>query len=430
MADDIVIRAEHISKEYRLGVINHGTLYRDMQSWWARYRGRSDPNAEIKDATTLQRDYARIEGDVFHALDDISFEVKRGDIVGVIGGNGAGKSTLLKVLSRITAPSTGVVKLRGRMSSLLEVGTGFHPELTGRENVFLNGAILGMSKFEVSKKFDEIVEFAGLGEFVDTPVKRYSSGMYVRLAFSVAAHLESEILLIDEVLAVGDLAFQRKCLGKMQDISSSGRTILFVSHNIAAIENLCTRSLVLKDGRLGFEGSVTDSVNHYLASFGERGGNNLTKAVRSGDRRMQISDIWFEDLDGNHLTALQCGAAVSLHVQIDSLEKVTGNVNLAVGITTVGGDGVLHLSTETSGLQIDGLGSPTVFVCALPRVQLRGGAYTMNLYLAAGGVVSDWVRDAFRFHIEDSDYYGTGKLPPAGYGVFLTDYVWKLKGNS
>ncbi|WSH02327.1 ABC transporter ATP-binding protein [Rhizobium ruizarguesonis] len=244
--NDIVISVENVSKLYRLGAINHGTLYRDLQSWWARLRGKADPNSPID---TPRSNSAVQSEQWFKALDGIDFEVTRGEVLGLIGGNGAGKSTLLKILSRITAPSSGEVRMKGRIASLLEVGTGFHPELTGRENVFLNGALLGMAPTEVSKKFDEIVDFAGVETFIDTPVKRYSSGMYVRLAFAVAAHLESEVLLVDEVLAVGDTAFQKKCLGKMEDIGASGRTILFVSHNMAAIENLCQKVLVLDRGR-------------------------------------------------------------------------------------------------------------------------------------------------------------------------------------
>jgi len=225
-----VIRVENLSKQYRLGTLNHGTLYRDLQSWWARKRGREDPNSRIGTS-----DHSQSNNDTFWALKDVSFSVEKGEVVGIIGRNGAGKSTLLKILSRVTAPTTGEVKVKGRIASLLEVGTGFHPELTGRENIYLNGSILGMKKREIDAKFDEIVKFAEIEKFLDTPVKRYSSGMYVRLAFAVAAHLEPEILIIDEVLAVGDAAFQKKCLGKMKDVSTKeGRTVLFVSHNMGA----------------------------------------------------------------------------------------------------------------------------------------------------------------------------------------------------
>jgi len=253
-----VIEISHLTKEYALGVIGHGTLYQDMQSWLAKLRGHEDPNSIVG--------FKKIShGKEFLALNDVSFDVNEGDIVGVIGKNGAGKSTLLKILSRITYPTSGSVKIRGRVASLLEVGTGFHGELTGRENVFINGAILGMSKAEITKKFDEIVAFSEVEQFIDTPVKRYSSGMMVRLAFSVAAQLEPEILIIDEVLAVGDLGFRKKCLGRMREISSSsGRTVVFVSHDMSAIQNICNKGVLLEKGRLIYSGSSGDAVKEYL----------------------------------------------------------------------------------------------------------------------------------------------------------------------
>ena len=256
-----VIKIENLSKEYRFGVIGHGTLYKDVQSWWARFRGKEDPNSKI----TVHRGPART-GERFWALKDISFDVKEGEVLGIIGRNGAGKSTLLKILSRVTTPTDGYVKIRGRISSLLEVGTGFHPELTGRENVYLNGMIHGMTKAEINNKFDEIVEFSGIEKFIDTPVKRYSSGMNVRLGFAVAAHLEPEILIVDEVLAVGDAEFRRKCLEKMQDVSEGGRTVLFVSHNMHAIRELCQRGILLDGGKIVHRGPTDEVVDKYLAS--------------------------------------------------------------------------------------------------------------------------------------------------------------------
>lgn len=424
VASDVVIRAQQLSKHYRLGVINHGTLYRDLQSWWAKVRGNPDPNAVLGGAWS--HSHSRVEGDLFRALEDVSFEVRRGEILGVIGGNGAGKSTLLKVLSRITAPTGGWIGLSGRVASLLEVGTGFHPELTGRENVYLNGAILGMSRREISQKFDEIVDFAEISQFIDTPVKRYSSGMYVRLAFSVAAHLESEILLVDEVLAVGDISFQRKCLGKMEDIGSSGRTILFVSHNMAAVENLCSKALVLKDGRVDFHGEVKEGIQHYHAYFGESEGINLEGAARTGDGRARISDVWFSDVEGNRLPILKSGQDVQLHICVDPIAENCRNLILAAGVTTLRGEGVLHLSTETGGLVVQHFDARSVFTCTLPRLTLRGGYYSMNLFLSSNGVVADWLQDAFRFQVEDADFYGTGKLPPEGYSTFLADFSWAV----
>jgi lipopolysaccharide transport system ATP-binding protein len=258
------IKIENLSKAYQLGEFSTGTLSRDIERWWALLRGKEDPFLKIgesNDRTTTGT------GNVVWSLKDINFEVEQGTAVGIVGRNGAGKSTLLKVLSRVTSPTTGSVKLKGRIASLLEVGTGFHPELTGRENIFLNGSILGMRKHEIKKKFDEIVDFAGVERYIDTPVKRYSSGMYVRLAFGVAAHLESEILIVDEVLAVGDSEFQKKCLGKMRDVSSNdGRTVLFVSHNMAAIKQLCTHGILLKNGQMQMDGNVLNVIEEYLNS--------------------------------------------------------------------------------------------------------------------------------------------------------------------
>ncbi len=257
----LAIEIESVSKEYRLGIIGHGMLYKDLQSWWARTRGKEDPNAMVGS----QQPAGTPGNDRFLALDNVSMEVKQGDTVGIIGRNGAGKSTLLKILSRVTAPTRGVIRLNGRVASLLEVGTGFHSELTGRENVFLNGAILGMNRDEIGRKFDEIVNFSGVERFIDTPVKRYSSGMLVRLAFAVAAHLEPEILLVDEVLAVGDAEFQKKCLGKMGEVAKEGRTVLFVSHNMTAIRSLCARAVLLDRGRIVVDGASERAIGYYLS---------------------------------------------------------------------------------------------------------------------------------------------------------------------
>jgi lipopolysaccharide transport system ATP-binding protein len=269
---ETAIKVEGLSKQYRYGVIGHGTLYKDIESWWARVRGREDPNVRItSDVGT------GLDGEWFWALQDVSFEVQQGEVLGIIGRNGAGKSTLLKILSRVTTPTKGVAKIKGRLASLLEIGTGFHQELTGRENIYLNGAILGMTKAEIRSKFDEIVDFSGIEEFIDTPVKRYSSGMHVRLAFAVAAHLEPEILLVDEVLAVGDVEFQKKCLGKMEDVARGGRTILFVSHNMAAIRSLCHRTIFLDKGMLSMDSATSKVVAYYLAQ------NLVDGAIASSD---------------------------------------------------------------------------------------------------------------------------------------------------
>lgn len=258
---NIVIKVEDLSKQYRLGTVGTGSLAHDINRAWYKIRGKEDPYLKIGESNDRT---SKGSSDYVWALQDISFDVQHGEVLGIIGRNGAGKSTLLKILSRTTSPTTGKIKMKGRVASLLEVGTGFHPELSGRENIFLNGAILGMTKAEIKKKFDEIVDFAGVERYIDTPVKRYSSGMYVRLAFGVAAHLEPEILIVDEVLAVGDAEFQKKALGKMKAVSrNDGRTVLFVSHNMAAIKTLCTRGIVLKNGTLAYSGSQLEAVSYY-----------------------------------------------------------------------------------------------------------------------------------------------------------------------
>jgi len=256
-----IIQVTNISKQYRLGQVGTGTISHDLNRWWHRIRGKEDPFLKIGEENDRTK---KGESDYAWALRDINFEVQQGEVLGIIGRNGAGKSTLLKILSRTTAPTTGQIKIKGRVASLLEVGTGFHPELTGRENIYLNGAILGMTRSEIKSKFDEIVNFSGVERYIDTPVKRYSSGMYVRLAFAVAAHLEPEILIVDEVLAVGDMEFQKKCLGKMKDVSREGRTVLFVSHNMGAIMQLCNKGILLQSGKLVIDDHINNVVDYYI----------------------------------------------------------------------------------------------------------------------------------------------------------------------
>lgn len=283
-----VISVENLSKIYRLGQISTGTFAYDLSIWWAKIRGKPNPMLRIG-----EKDHGNRDGEELWALRNVSFTVKQGEVLGIIGRNGAGKSTLLKILSRVTAPTSGKVKVQGRIASLLEVGTGFHPELTGRENIYLNGSILGMSRREIERKFDEIVDFAEIEKFIDTPVKRYSSGMYVRLAFSVAAHLDPEILIVDEVLAVGDAEFQKKCLGKMGDVAKEGRTVLFVSHNMGAVTRLCRQGLWIDQGCIRLIGNVLEVTNHYLSSgvgmFAERNWDN--PIVAPGDDVARLKSI-------------------------------------------------------------------------------------------------------------------------------------------
>lgn len=265
MSKNIVLDVENVSKQYRLGEVGTGTLQHDIKRWWANVRGKEDPFLKIGESNDRTQ---KGESDYVWALKDINFQIEQGQAVGIIGRNGAGKSTLLKLLSRVTKPTTGSIKYKGRIASLLEVGTGFHPEMTGRENIYLNGAILGMTRKEITRKFDEIVAFAGVERYIDTPVKRYSSGMYVRLAFAVAAHLESEILIVDEVLAVGDAEFQKKCLGKMGDVTKGeGRTVLFVSHNMTAVKELCSSGILMKNGEVHYKGQIIESILEYQKDY-------------------------------------------------------------------------------------------------------------------------------------------------------------------
>ena len=294
---DILLKVENLSKQYRLGKIGTGTLSHDLNRWWHTVRGKEDPYLKVGEVNDRS---SKANNQYVWALKDINFEVKRGEVLGIIGKNGAGKSTLLKILSRVTSPTTGSVKTKGRIASLLEVGTGFHPEMTGRENIFLNGAILGMTKKEIASKLDEIIEFSGCERYIDTPVKRYSSGMTVRLAFAVAAHLEPEILVVDEVLAVGDAEFQKKAIGKMQDISKTdGRTVLFVSHNMAAVKSLCTKGIVLEHGGITFSGSSDDAINYYLENSYKKSEIKLSDRIdRKGNKKLLINNIYIKNKDG------------------------------------------------------------------------------------------------------------------------------------
>src|SRR6266540_2263126 len=343
---DTVIQIENLWKEYRLGAISHQTLTRDLQSWWAGVRGKEDPNSQIISGQSQENDQLRKE-DCFWALQDVSFEVERGDILGIIGRNGAGKSTLLKILSQVTAPSKGEIRYKGRMASLLEVGTGFHPELTGHENIYLNGAILGMSRAEIRKKIDEIVAFAEVDKFLHTPVKRYSSGMYVRLAFAVAAHLEPEILIVDEVLAVGDAMFQKKCLGKMGDVAKEGRTVLFVSHNVASINRLCTRAVWLQNGRVMRSGAPTEIIGNYLA----QGTNNSPQALfdRRSNAKIQYRSVCVRDNKGSVSQYIPDNQEFEIEFEVEAYEATP---EIYFGIILQNSEGINVLFADSRDVEL------------------------------------------------------------------------------
>jgi lipopolysaccharide transport system ATP-binding protein len=306
---DIILKAENISKQYRLGQVGTGTLSHDLNRWWHQIRGKENPYLKIGDVNDRS---TKGSSDYVWALQDINFEVERGEVLGIIGKNGAGKSTLLKILSKVTAPTTGSIKSRGRIASLLEVGTGFNGEMTGRENIYLNGAILGMTKKEITSKLDEIIDFSGCERYIDTPVKRYSSGMTVRLAFAVAAFLEPEILVIDEVLAVGDAEFQKKAIGKMQDISKGeGRTVLFVSHNMAAVKSLCTRGIVLENGKVVFEGGISDCLQQYLIA------DKITQKFQFENEQFKCENIYLVNYLGNVKTDFLNGENIIVKIPFE-----------------------------------------------------------------------------------------------------------------
>jgi lipopolysaccharide transport system ATP-binding protein len=300
MDESTAIKFENVGKQYRLGVIGTGTLSQDLNRWWARVRGKEDPFLKIGE----ENDRTKTDGTGFvWALRNISFNVQQGDVVGIVGKNGAGKSTLLKILSRVTSPTVGSIKIKGRIASLLEVGTGFHPEMTGRENIYMNGAIMGMTKDEITRKFDESIDFAGVEKYVDTPVKRYSSGMMVRLGFAIAAHLEPEILVVDEVLAVGDAEFQKKAIGKMQDVSrGEGRTVLFVSHNMAAVKSLCTRGIIIKNGLIDYIGDINSTVERYLTDSDSSKNTHIIDNIKWVKSTLKITHVSINGTDSSFST--------------------------------------------------------------------------------------------------------------------------------
>lgn len=375
---NIAIQVENLSKAYQLGEIGTGTISRDIERWWAKMRGKEDPFLRIGE--TNDRTAKSSENDVVWSLKDINFEIEQGQAVGIIGRNGAGKSTLLKILSRVTSPTTGSIKLKGRVASLLEVGTGFHPELTGRENIFLNGAILGMRKAEIIRKFDEIVDFAGVERYIDTPVKRYSSGMYVRLAFAVAAHLESEILIVDEVLAVGDAEFQKKCLGKMGDVSSKeGRTVLFVSHNMGAVKSLCQTGILLKNGEVDKYEGIDVVINNYLKLKSK---NNNFKTVQ-GTQQIKIENLLFLNNSKIELTELILNEEVIIEMHCIAFEKLK-NIEFAVCFNNQQEVRVLSIWSAFEGKSYNVENGKFIVQFIVPSFRLLQGDYSIVTYINWG----------------------------------------------
>lgn len=414
---DVVILANEVSKLYRLGVITTGTIVNDFNRLFRKITGGEDPLAKVGATNN------RLSGngsEFVWALKDIGFEVKRGEVLAIIGRNGAGKSTLLKILSRVTSPTKGSILVKGRIASLLEVGTGFHQELTGRENIYLNGSILGMTKSEIKKKFDEIVEFSGIGNYIDTPVKRYSSGMYVRLAFAVAAHLEPEILIVDEVLAVGDAEFQNKCIGKMQDVSKNeGRTVLFVSHNMAAVKNLCSTGMILEYGKLKYSGDVESCVANYLsAGSGAESGLLAERMDRAGSGVFRFTDLKFRGPGGEEVTQVISGEKLTVELSYRCSETVSGNLILAVHFQDLFGNARASFVTDEMGMKLPDVSGEGKIVLEIPRVLLRAENYVIRLFASVDTTTTENVLDsidnAARLTVIQGDYWKSGKLNRRG----------------
>ncbi|TDU71388.1 lipopolysaccharide transport system ATP-binding protein [Prosthecobacter fusiformis] len=420
-----VISVENVSKQYRLGEVGGGTLAHDLNRWWHKVRGMEDPYLRIGESN----DRSKKGGSEYSwALRDVSFEVKQGEVLGIIGRNGAGKSTLLKILSRVTTPTTGEIKIKGRIASLLEVGTGFHPELSGRENIFLNGAILGMRKAEIAAKFDGIVDFSGCERYIDTPVKRYSSGMYVRLAFAVAAHLEPEILIVDEVLAVGDAEFQKKCLGKMKDVAGEGRTVLFVSHNMAAVQSLCGRAIMLKNGLNEDQGASNEVVERYLNSYEAQ--SAVWEAPPKPDAKIpQVVKIALVDDKGLLVSSISTYSNLCLRIDIFSPDALSG-IDIGIG-----------LDEKKSKLKVFGVGtddSKSTFTIdrgksqilfTMPKVLLNPKPYLITIALFYNRTLIQEIESAITFNVIPCEGQIGSHFGARNYGVLAAEHHWTLESK-
>ncbi len=419
------IEFNNVSKLYRLGLVSSGTLSSDLQRWWQmNILGKEDPFLKVGSVNDRSK---AADSDYVWALKDIDFKVEQGDVVGIIGKNGAGKSTLLKLLSKVTAPTTGTIRAKGRIASLLEVGTGFHGELTGRENIYMNGAILGMTKQEIKSKLDEIVGFSGCERYIDTPVKRYSSGMMVRLGFAVAAHLEPEILVVDEVLAVGDAEFQKKAIGKMQDVSKGeGRTVLFVSHNMAAVRNLCINGVVLKNGIVDFTGKADECVDYYLRC--ETTNNAVAindRTDREGSGICRVTAIRIDGLSG--ASTINDDTPLSIEIVLSPKEKII-NPRIGVSIYTMQNECALWMDSKSVlGTSVTLTRDTTVRIDISPDFALRAGEYFVNLVcFDTSGNMIDYVQHAIEFKVIQSTFCKTG-FYPLGRSMCLVDQKWTFR---
>ena len=431
MNPNVVIDVQNVSKRYRIGQNEDvkDTFIGQLESIIKsplKNLGRLRQLTQFSTENDLS--------DTIWALKDISFDVQRGEVLGIIGRNGAGKSTLLKILSRITQPTTGRINLIGRVSSLLEVGTGFHPELTGRDNIFLNGTILGMSKGEIKQKFDQIVDFSGIEKFIDTPVKFYSSGMGVRLAFSVAAHLEPDILIIDEVLAVGDADFQRKCLGKMDDVSKEGRTILFVSHNMVAVDSLCKRVILIKNGEINAMGTPEEIIPMYLANGeGTNGANvDLADSVHEGSGKMKFTSWSVSDdvYGAGKLVSCNRGCEFRINYESESSAELK-NVSVSMTIKDMYERPILTGATLFQNRDFASIPPSGTFTCRYDQLPLLPDVYKVHLWCSVNSDLSDKVTNAGTFTVVSDDIYNSGKMPERGkHGVILANYEWSITNES
>jgi lipopolysaccharide transport system ATP-binding protein len=430
-SNNIAIKVENINKIYRIGVKEEmhdsfgGAMFGFIKNPIKNYKKyRSFYKFDDIDLNNLNPDSNN--GDTVWAVRDVSFELKKGEVVGLIGGNGAGKSTLLKILARITDPTNGQAEIHGRISSLLEVGTGFHQELTGRENVFLNGTILGMKKIEVDHKFDEIVDFSGVEKFIDTPVKRYSSGMKVRLAFAVAAVMEPEILLVDEVLAVGDASFQAKCLGKMSEVSQQGRTIIFVSHNMAAIEHLCKRVILLESGKVKLDTDPGNAITEYFKSISILTGNkNLAEVPRKSGLTPVIQKIEFVDQKGNSITSVPTGDPLTVHIHYNHSD-ILKDPYFGLIFETYMGVKVFWVQTRLQRGTFPDLATSGIIECKIPRLPLVAGTYFLTIGCGSQSNQLDFIERGCQLQVTEADVFGTGRMPNPKISLIFVDADWEV----
>ena len=429
MDKNIAIEFENVGKQYRLGLVGTGSLQHDINRWWqTSILGKEDPYlkiGEVNDRST------KGHSDYVWALKDISFKVEQGDVVGIIGKNGAGKSTLLKLLSHITAPSTGHITYRGRIASLLEVGTGFHPEMTARDNIYMNGSIMGMSKHEIDRKLDEIVDFAGIERYIDTPVKRFSSGMTVRLGFAVAAFLEPEILVVDEVLAVGDAEFQKKAIGKMQEVSSGGgRTVLFVSHNMNAIRSLCKNGIVLKNGQMDYVGTATECVDYYMQVSSDDSVNYKRIADMPREKgcngKVLFTDIAFLN-ENNEEILPHCGGYLKIKINVNAKENIK-NCLIGLGIRDSIGTPLMSFPSDMTYGNVVLEKGMHILELIIPKLPITGGHYLISLSAGIDGEYADFLLNAIKFDVVDDDFFGLGRSIASHLKgkVILCDHCWEV----